>query len=291
MEQRTKVIVLLSNKGGTGKTFIASNLGVAFAQMCPGENVIMVDVDPGSRTTSMLLGPSTTPRKDIFDFFRDPEVLPEDAVVRSSVMNNLLVMPNVRGFEPHPSLKNKELLRKKLSLLLQFFDDHTSFAIIDLPAGKTTLHYFFSLVGTCYLVVRPTQDSLTAGEQMIGTLSNLAMKTLKRDERLIDGVIANAVIRGEEEKVRNFFKKHGVEVVQIVPYSPAVEEAIERWECLVTYKPDDPAAIAIRQLAAKIAGREGWEDISVQESRDRRGGVLEALRRMRILRSILRKKE
>jgi MinD-like ATPase involved in chromosome partitioning or flagellar assembly len=274
MPRKCKLISLLSNKGGVGKTTIATGLAACLAQLSPGENVVVVDCDPGSRTTSMLLGQGATmPRHDIFDYFNDPSVFPEDVVVRSSVLPNLLLIPNTRGSELHPRLKNKDLIRKKLTLLLEFLDEHASYAVVDLPAGKTSLHFFFAMISTCYLVVKPTKDSLLAADEIVVTMSNLAMKVLKSDERLIDGVIANAVIRGEENKVVNYFRqKHDLDVVTIVPHSPGVEEAIESWKILTIYRPEDPAAVAIRQLAGKVAERENWETLQMHESRDRRRG-------------------
>ena len=60
-QPRTKVIVVVSPKGGSGKTAVASNLAVAIAQRSPGR-VVAVDLDVqfGDLATALSLTPERT---------------------------------------------------------------------------------------------------------------------------------------------------------------------------------------------------------------------------------------
>ena len=50
----SKVIVVASGKGGTGKTMFAANLGATLARQ--GHKVVLVDLDTGLRNLDLYLG-------------------------------------------------------------------------------------------------------------------------------------------------------------------------------------------------------------------------------------------
>lgn len=52
----SKVLVVTSGKGGTGKSTVAASLGAAFARR--GSRVLLIDCDSGMRGLDIMLGVS-----------------------------------------------------------------------------------------------------------------------------------------------------------------------------------------------------------------------------------------
>ncbi len=63
------IISVVNNKGGVGKTCCSSNL--AHALSLRGVKVLLVDNDPQSNSTSLMLGAGANPEFTLFDVFRD----------------------------------------------------------------------------------------------------------------------------------------------------------------------------------------------------------------------------
>lgn len=275
MAEKISRITVLANKGGVGKTLVAVSLGVCLGRLLPEERVVIVDADPGSRTTSLLLGGSAAPEHDIFDCLNDPMVQPEEVLVRSPLLPNLYIIPNTRGYDLEPALRReKEVPRKKLIQLINHLDGFASFTVFDTPPGKRTLHFFLSLATTCFLVTQPKEDSLRPSHEMLISFEKKSREAKLLDVKNIDYLVINAVTESDDmRKVFEFAAEHGVKIAAIIPWSAAVEESISAWQPLPLFRPDDPAAVALCQLAKKIAGMEDWEDYTLAEKRSPVGGV------------------
>ena len=52
-QRKTKIIAITSGKGGVGKTNIATNLGIAYANM--GKKVIVIDADLGLANVKVMM--------------------------------------------------------------------------------------------------------------------------------------------------------------------------------------------------------------------------------------------
>ncbi len=267
------IVSLMSNKGGTGKTTVAVNTAVAAANLAPNSKVIIIDADPSSRTTSFLANPATTPRKDMFDFFEDPDIPPEAVIVRSQIANNLLVAPNIRGLELHPKTSAKKIALK-LEMLMEYFSD-AALVIFDLPAGKTKEHLIFAWMTDVYLVTQPLTPSLRAAEEVISTLNRETLTRLGKEENVVKGIIANSVVNTDE--VAKVEKYLNLPVIASIPYSSKIEIAGDHDTPLVSYAPEDPATTAFYNLARVFLKTGGWDDIHMPGKKELRGRSLSSL--------------
>ena len=66
-------------------------------------------------------------------------------------------------------------------------------------------------------------------------------------------MVANKVSSpGDEETVRAFATRHGLDLAAVVPFDTAVTEADERGAALFEHRPDAPSVAAIRRLADQL---------------------------------------
>jgi MinD-like ATPase involved in chromosome partitioning or flagellar assembly len=270
MPRARNVVSLFSNKGGTGKTTVTVNTAVAAALTVPGSEVVVIDADPSSRTTSFLANPATLPRHDLFDFFREPEMVPEAIVVRSQMADNLLVAPNIRGAELFPRTEARKIA-PKLQMLMEYFKG-AALVLFDMPAGKAKEHLLLSWTTDAYVVTHPLTHSLRAAQELVETLNKETLSRLGTERVVVRGAIANSVVdRFEAERVKRELK---LPVVGEIPYSRKIEEANNKDLPVVTYAPEDHSTRAFYNLAEYFLRTGGWQgDIEMRERERRRKGT------------------
>ena len=126
--RHTKVIAVISPKGGSGKTAISANLAVALAQRFPGQ-VVAVDLDLqfGDLATALSL----TPERSLAQLTRTPQI---DATTVKLFLtphdSGLFVMAGANDPVDADSVGQAHVA-EVLPLLAQNFD----YVIVDTPAG------------------------------------------------------------------------------------------------------------------------------------------------------------
>ena len=123
----TKVIVVLSPKGGSGKTAIVSNLALAISQRQPGR-VVAVDLDVqfGDLATAMALQPERT----LAELARVNEINATTAKLFLTPYDDLYVLSGA-GSPVDADAVTAEHVSTVLPLLAQEF----SYVLVDTPAG------------------------------------------------------------------------------------------------------------------------------------------------------------
>ena len=145
-----RIIPVASGKGGVGKSLIAANLGVAFAQA--GQRVVLADLDLGASNLHLVLG-YHSPKNGIGVWLNDTK----------SDFNNIIADTDIRGlrFIPGdteiPGTANLKLFqRKALVKRLMALKDETDVLLLDLGAGThQSILDFFLLSGQGIVVTAP----------------------------------------------------------------------------------------------------------------------------------------
>jgi len=133
-----RIIPIASGKGGVGKSLVAANLGVAFAQA--GQRVVLADLDLGASNLHLVLG-HHAPQMGIGTFLSNTK----------SNFNGVIADTDVRGlrFIPGdneiPGTANLTMIQRK-ALVKQLFalKNDTDILILDLGAGthQSILEFF-----------------------------------------------------------------------------------------------------------------------------------------------------
>jgi len=119
-------------------------------------------------------------------------------------------------------------------------------AIVDLEAGLEHLSRGTARhVDTLLVVGEPYFKSLETAHRSFTLARELGIKRTR--------MVANKVRSPrDEETVREFAARHGLDLAAVVPFDTAVTEADERAAALFEHRPDAPSVTAIRRLADQL---------------------------------------
>jgi flagellar biosynthesis protein FlhG len=145
-----RIIPVASGKGGVGKSLIAANLGVAFAQA--GQRVVLADLDLGASNLHLVLG-HQSPRNGIGVWLNDTKS-DFSSVIADTDIRGLRFIP---GDTEIPGTANLKAYQLK-ALVKRFFalKEETDILILDLGAGThQSILDFFLLSGQGIVVSAP----------------------------------------------------------------------------------------------------------------------------------------
>ncbi|MDR3019507.1 MAG: P-loop NTPase [Treponema sp.] len=133
-----RIIPIASGKGGVGKSLVAANLGVAFAQA--GQRVVLTDLDLGASNLHLVLG-HHSPQMGIGTFLNNTKSNFADVIAETDV-RGLRFIP---GDNEIPGTANLTVpQRRALVKQLLALKEETDILILDLGAGthQSILEFF-----------------------------------------------------------------------------------------------------------------------------------------------------
>lgn len=246
-----KVIAVVNQKGGVGKTTTTVNLSAALAKK--GKKVLLIDEDPQGNATSGV-GVNKMQEKSIYDvIINETEV--EETIVQSSV-KKLWVCPsniNLAGAEVElvPMMARENKLKAKLDLIKDKFD----YILIDCPPSLGLLT--INALTAADSIIIPIQCEYYALEgvgQLMNTV-NLIKQQLNKD-LYIEGVVltmndartnlSNQVV----SEVKKYFKDNVYKTV--IPRNVKLSEAPSYGMPITVYAPMSKGARCYEKLAGEV---------------------------------------
>ena len=244
------VICVTSGKGGSGKTNIALNLGIALGQR--GRKVLIYDADFNLANLDILLGLS--PKYRILDYIRGKVGL-EDIVVNAR--RNLKVIPANSGVVDFNNVKAEKLI--EVIVDLNKAGNEFDFVLIDTPAGISDV--VVDLIGfsdSYIVVVMPEPTSLMDAYAVI---KFAFMRSGKKNAKVIvNGVSSEVEALDVARRLSLVAKKFlGVKVDYIgsVPFDVAVSRSVKAQKPFIELYPAGDASMAVRKIADKIINLNG----------------------------------
>ena len=232
----TRVISVVSGKGGVGKTTMTVNLGTALAQQ--GHEVLVIDGNFSGANVSQHFGIG-------FQEVSLNDVLNGDAYITQAVSKHsegVSVLPaNVLDFQA-----NSENLKHSL---VEFLGDK-DFVLIDSAAGiGDEVQATIEASDEVLLVAKPELPALT---NCLG-----AKKIAEQLEREVLGLVLNGV-RNEKSEVDHEDVKDLIEtdILGKVPDHKHVREGIALREPVVSYRPESRVSKHISDVAYRLKGEE-----------------------------------
>jgi chromosome partitioning related protein ParA len=160
------VIVMISTKGGVGKTSLTANLGALYADL--GVRVLLIDTDPQASLSKYYPLAHTAP-EGLVEMIRDGQL--DERKVSYTVFNNLaIVLSNDATGEIQIVLPQKidRSARIKWALNNAYVNDHFDLVIVDTQGAVGALQEAAAFAADV-LLSPISPDILSAREFLIGT--------------------------------------------------------------------------------------------------------------------------
>ncbi|MCL2786608.1 MAG: Mrp/NBP35 family ATP-binding protein [Methanomassiliicoccaceae archaeon] len=243
------VIIVISGKGGVGKSTVSSNLAMSLSMK--GFRAGIMDVDIHGPNIPKMLGLEDAPLA-----VRDGKLLPPEAANGLKVMSMAFLLPE----KDSPVVWRGPM---KMSAIRQFLEDvdwgELDHLVIDMPPG--------------------TGDEALSIVQLIPKADGMVVVTTPQDVALLDsrksvvfGATANIPIIGVVENMSGFICPHcgecadifksgggertatemGIQFLGRVPIEPKITESGDSGVPVVVSSPDSASAKAFMDIADKI---------------------------------------
>ena len=260
---RTRVMAVVNQKGGVGKTTTTVNVAAALAQL--GLRVLVVDLDPQGNASTALGIDHHRGTPSTYDALVDGRPLVE-IVQASPELENLFVVPatiDLAGAEIElvSMVAREGRLRRAIHAVPQVFgtqEDRYDFVLVDCPPslGLLTLN---ALVAADEMLI-PIQAEYYALEGLGQLLETVEMVKAHLNPDLTVSTIVltmydarTRLAAGVAQEVRGHFA--GRVLSTAIPRSVRISEAPSYGQTVMTYDPGSPGALSYLEAAREMAER------------------------------------
>ena len=258
-----KIISLVNQKGGVGKTTTSINLSAALGKM--GKRVLLIDMDPQSNATTGLGLTSNDFKNDVYELITDKCEVKK--AIKKTKFHNLSIIQStinlagvdvefVKAMLEDSNFRQNEQLKLSLEPLMNLYD----YIIIDCQPslGITTMN---ALVASNSVII-PVQCEFFALEGITQLLNSIIMVQSNMNPGLrIEGVLLT-MLDGRTnigleviEEIRGYFKNKVFNT--IIPRLVRLVEAPSHGKPISDYDPDSRATLAYQNLAKEVISRDG----------------------------------
>lgn len=239
-----RAIAVSGGKGGVGKSTIALNLAIAYAQL--GARTLMVDTDLGMADLNLLLG--VAPDKSVLDALSGTPI--EDVLVTA---HGIALLPALNGSYLLSTIGPSA--QRRLLELVRSLSERFDTLVVDVAAGigqqQTT---FAGATSDAIVVVNPEPLSMADAYACLKTLATRAdvRHAYVLPNRVTSRSQASELTARLGALVSRFLDLE-ITALPPIPADPQVTEAAQYGVPLMIHAPDAPAARAIRQLTRVLS--------------------------------------
>jgi chromosome partitioning protein len=251
-----KVLAVVSQKGGVGKTTTAVNLGAAFARR--GLKTLLVDVDPQGAIRYGVGLRSVQPALGLSDFLSGDRALREVILPTSLPWLRVILAGTVSNQATQTTYHELIAETNLLSDLMSTARERCHVVVVDTPPGLGDVVH--RVLEASQHVVVPLQAeplALQTTPQILRAIQEIASRN---EELTLDGLILTMFDPSNPSCVRvaEYVRQHMPRAMvfeTVVPRSQPLAEAFSAGQPLVLRDPADPASRAYIALAEELMER------------------------------------
>ena len=259
-----KIISLVNQKGGVGKTTTSINLSASLAVL--GKNTLLIDLDPQGNTTTGIGINKADIDKSIYDVLTDNCNI-EEAITKTKYkrFDCIPATINLAGLDIELIEKSREdssfVKAAQLKNKLERIKNNYDFIIIDCPPSLGIITT--NALTASDSVIIPVQCEFFALEGIMQLLNTIMMAQKNLNPTLdIEGVLLTMLDSrtnlGFEvvEDIRKYFKERVYNT--IIPRLIRLTEAPSHGKPIVAYDPKSKGTEAYLNLAKEVIERNGY---------------------------------
>ncbi|RMG97044.1 MAG: MinD/ParA family protein [Deltaproteobacteria bacterium] len=247
------VVAITSGKGGVGKTNVAANLALAYAEH--GARVLCIDADLGLANMDIVMG--VAPTYTAAELVRG-EVAVEDVLL--AVHDGVWLLPGASGQYDLANLS--DVARRNLFSAVDSLDDRFDVIVVDTGAGVgTNAVGFASAAKDIVVVVTPEPTSVA---DAYGMIKVLVTRCAVRRVKVITSMVASTaegdqVFRRLASLVTRFLDA-SLDHLGSLPRDPALSRSVMRGDPILRAYPDAPYSRAMRAIASRLVQQDDVDD-------------------------------
>ncbi len=205
----TRVIGVLSGKGGVGKTTITANIGASLAWDY-GNNVIAIDANTTSSNLGLNLGS-----------YRFPVTLNDVLKGKADITDAIYAHPSGLKFIPSSTFnEDKDADPSKMKDVVSNLKDYADFIILDCPptlSNETTA--MIDTINEALIVTNAEWAALLEAKRTIDYLKS-------KKKKIIGAIINKADL--EPEEIAKIRKAINIPVLGVIPADDAVIKSVDK---------------------------------------------------------------
>ncbi len=212
----SKVISVISGKGGVGKTTVTANVGVALSII--GHKTVIIDTDLGLRNLDLALGLENNVIYDMVDLL-EGECRLREAIIKDERYGTL-------GFIPTSQFKvDGKINFDKFEKIVSELKKQYEYILIDSPAGiGEGFETAARLSDIALIVVNPEPFSLRDADRVAGLLEELGVKDMRL---IVNRIRPDMVGRGIMLNIDALIEALGIRLIGVIyEDSKVIERAI-----------------------------------------------------------------
>lgn len=253
--QQPRIISIINQKGGVGKSTTAVNLAAALGEL--GKKILIVDFDPQGNSTSGLGIEKEELEQCVYDALLN-DVPAENLLIQANCNNVTVIPATIQLAGAEIELVSAMARETRLKELLEPVQENYDFVFIDCPPSLGLLT--INALTAADSVLIPIQCEYYALEGVTKLLESMRMVKSKINKGLeVFGVLltmydsrtslANQVV----DEVKQYF---GDKVFNtLIPRTVKISEAPSFGMSVIQYAPQNKGAQSYMELAEEVIGR------------------------------------
>ena len=255
---KTRIIAITSGKGGVGKTNVAVNMAIAYAEI--GKRVILIDGDMGMANVNVLL--NIVPRYNLLHVINRQKKMSE---IILDTEFGIKFIAGANGFSKIANLSKEELdyfTKEFLSL------SNADIIIIDTGAGiANNVLQFVAAADEVYVVTTPEPTAIT---DAYGIIKIISTELVDRESNI--KLLVNRVHSADEGKriseriitIVGQFLNYKVDYIGFVYEDSVVQTAVIRQKPFIVVNPTSRPSVCIKHIVGRIEKTENNASVGVQ---------------------------